>query len=269
MLLKHVKSLSSLLILVVFSCKTDVNNQGVFIDKQHSPKQELTNDQQQIDTLLTDNHQQKTISMDTSAIERIMIAAGLVNIQIIDSSIHVDVRYATTNNFMGKVLYENYHKVYLQKVVAERLKKAQTYLKSIDSTYSLLVFDGARPRSVQQAMWDAMDSIPVRERIKFLSNPAHGSIHNYGCAVDLTILDLKTGELLDMGAGYDDIRKIAYPRYEAHYLEMGQLTPQQVTHRKLLRKVMRKGGFWVIQTEWWHFNAFSRKKAKELFQPIE
>ncbi|PKR81757.1 peptidase M15 [Brumimicrobium salinarum] len=198
-----------------------------------------------------------------------MIAAGLVDIQKIDSTIHIDVKYATKDNFMGQVLYKNYPKVYLQKVVAERLSKAQKALQEIDPTLTLLVFDGTRPRSVQQAMWDALDTIPFSERVKFVSNPANGSIHNYGCAVDLTIANKFSKNPLDMGAGYDDLRKIAYPRHEDRFLKSGALTEVQVQNRKLLRQVMRAGGFWVIQTEWWHFNAFSRKKAKELFEIIE
>lgn len=204
-----------------------------------------------------------------SAIEQQLIDAGLVDIQSIDSTIRVDVKYATTDNFMGRVIYADFHKVYLQPKVAERLGKAQKTLQDIDSTLTLLVFDGARPRSVQQEMWDAMDTIPFHERIKFLSNPANGSIHNYGCAVDLTIMNKETGEWLDMGAGYDDLKKIAYPRHEAKFLGLGELSKEQVKNRKLLRQVMKGGGFWVIQTEWWHFNAYTRDKAKELYEIIE
>ncbi len=204
-----------------------------------------------------------------SELEKKMIKAGLVDIQSVDSTLQVDVKYATTDNFMKRVLYEGYDKVYLQAEVAERLSKAQKALQKIDSALTLLVFDGTRPLSVQQEMWDALDSIPVNERVKFVSNPKNGSIHNYGCAVDLTIMNKNTGEWLDMGAGYDDLRKIAYPRHERKFLASGELSPLQVENRKLLRKVMKTGGFWVIETEWWHFNAFSRNKAKELFEIVK
>lgn len=204
-----------------------------------------------------------------SPLEQKMIDAGLVDIQTVDTTILVDVKYATMDNFMNRILYAGYDKVYLQPVVAERLSKAQKALQAIDSTLSLVVFDGTRPRSIQQEMWDALDTIPFRERVKFVSNPANGSIHNYGSAVDLSIMDMKTGWWLDMGAGYDDLRKIAYPRHEEKFLASGELTQAQVDNRKLLRKVMRAGGFWVIETEWWHFNAFSREKAKERFDIVE
>jgi len=211
----------------------------------------------------------KIIKTEKSELEKRLIQAGLIDVQALDSSIEVDVKYATKDNFMGSVLYDGYDKVYLQPEVAERLSKAQKALQSIDSLLTLLVFDGTRPRSVQQEMWEALDSIPFKERIKFVSNPKNGSIHNYGAAVDLTIMNKYSGVLLDMGADYDDLRKIAYPRQEEKFLASGELTELQVQNRKLLRKVMRAGGFWVIETEWWHFNAFSRKKAHEMFEIVE
>ena len=113
----------------------------------------------------------------------------LVDIQTLDSSIRVDLKYATNDNFMKKRLYFDIDKAYLQKVIAQRFVKCNTYLKKLHPNYRLLVYDAARPRSIQQAMWDALDTIPVKERTKFVSNPANGSVHNYAAAVDLTICD--------------------------------------------------------------------------------
>ena len=192
----------------------------------------------------------------------------LLDIQSLDSSIRVDLKYATTDNFMKKRLYFDIDKAYLQKVIAQRFIKCNTYLKTLHPNYSLLVYDAARPRSIQQAMWDALDSIPVKERTKFVSNPANGSVHNYAAAVDLTICD-KYGNVLDMGAGYDDIRLIAYPSKEVYYLKKGLLTKKQVENRKLLRKVMTSQGFINIPTEWWHFNGVTRKQAKVQFAILE
>jgi D-alanyl-D-alanine dipeptidase len=188
----------------------------------------------------------------------------LVDIQVIDPTIKIDLKYASSDNFMKKKLYFDINKLYLQKEVALRLSLAQKYLKSLHPTYSLLVYDGARPLSVQQAMWDALDSIPVRERTKFVSNPASGSVHNYAAAVDLTICDAK-GEPLDMGAGYDDIRRIAYPRFEAEFLKSKQLTQTHISNRELLRMVMKSQKFVNIATEWWHFNAFSIKEVRKKY----
>lgn len=192
----------------------------------------------------------------------------LVNIQTLDSTIQVDLKYATTDNFMKKRLYFDIDNAYLQKTIAQRLVKCNTYLKTINSNYRLLVYDAARPRSIQQAMWDALDTIPVKERTKFVSNPANGSVHNYAAAVDLTICD-KNGKALDMGAGYDDIRLIAYPSKEDYFLKKGLLTSKQINNRKLLRKVLTSQGFINIPTEWWHFNGVSRKQAKTLYTILE
>lgn len=200
-------------------------------------------------------------------LENRLINMGLVNIQDVDSTLLIDVRYSSLNNFMKEDVYTDLESIYLQKTVAIDLKKCNTYLKTIDSSLVLLVYDGVRPRSVQQKMWDVLD-MPISEKTKFVSNPKNGSIHNYGCAVDLTIATID-GDTLDMGAGYDDVRKIAYPRHEAKYLKSGALTVDQVENRKLLRKVMKKGGFYNIQTEWWHFNRYNRNKAKSLFKIVE
>jgi D-alanyl-D-alanine dipeptidase len=207
--------------------------------------------------------------LEISTLEKKFIDSGLVDIQNVDSSIQIDLKYTTTNNFVGIDLYGKLQKVYLQPEIASRLKVVQESLRTIDSSLSLLIYDGTRPRSVQQKMWEALDSIPVNQRVKFVSNPRNGSIHNYGCAVDLTIVNIKTGDILDMGAGFDDPRRIAYPKFEKEFLKSGELTQEQVNNRYLLRKVMRKGGFWVLPTEWWHFNGYSRDKAKEKFFPIE
>lgn len=256
-------------VLILFSCTSNDSKESSAVQKEHSQNdshKEIWNTDAPVDEL---DKEVESTKVKISALEEKMIAAGLVDIQSVDSTIHVDVKYATEDNFMGEVLYRDYHKVYLQPVVAERLSKAQKALQKIDPTLTLLVFDGTRPRSVQQEMWDALDTIPFNERVKFVSNPVNGSIHNYGCAVDLTIMNKYSKGWLDMGAGYDDLRKIAYPRHEEKFLKTGELTTLHVQNRKLLRQVMKVGGFWVIETEWWHFNAYSRKKADELFKIVE
>lgn len=210
----------------------------------------------------------KIISNPNSSFKKQIRSSNLVDILEINPSIQVDLKYATTDNFMHQRLYFNIDKLYLQRDVAERLSKVQNYLKKLHPSYSLLVYDGVRPLSVQQKMWDALDSIPVAQRTKFVSNPANGSIHNYGAAVDLTICD-ENGKALDMGADYDDIREIAYPSKEAFYLANGELSFTQIANRKLLRKVMQSQGFRNIPSEWWHFNACSRIEAKIKYELIK
>ena len=185
----------------------------------------------------------------------------LVSVDYFNKNIWWELKYATKNNFMHRVLYDTLNKVYVQIDVARRLAKSQEYLTGRNANYHLLVYDGLRPSSVQWEMWNALDTIPVLERGRFVSNPRNGSVHNYGAAVDLTICN-QVRKPLDMGAGYDDIRKIAYPSLESEFLAKGEITQQQIDNRKLLRRALKSQGFSNIPTEWWHFNAFPRPVVK-------
>lgn len=215
-----------------------------------------------------ENELESETTMEDSCVDSILLTLSIVDVQSIDSTIQVDLKYASTDNFTKEQLYFTIKKMYLQKDVAERIAKCQQYLKTLYPSYSLLLYDGLRPVQVQQRMWDALDTIPVAQRGKFVSNPKNHSVHNYGAAIDLTIVD-ENGIPLDMGAGYDDIRKIAYPSLEAQFLESGELKIVQVENRKLLRKVMRNQGFINIPSEWWHFNAYSRNEVKRKYQVLE
>jgi D-alanyl-D-alanine dipeptidase len=202
-----------------------------------------------------------------SDLELILIEAGLVDIQELDSSIYIDIKYSSTDNFMKMDMYGDFEKAYLQADVALKLSKAQQYLKEELPAYSLLVYDGVRPRSVQQMIWDSL-KMPFHEKTKFVSNPKNGSIHNYGAAVDLTIVD-GNQQIIDMATPYDFIGKLAYPRLEQTLLSEGKISQEQINNRTLLRKVMKKAGFFGIQTEWWHFNSCTRNEAKLKYEAIE
>lgn len=182
--------------------------------------------------------------------------------------IKVELKYATNDNFMKQVLYTIWKDAYVQKSVGQKLLRAQNRLTALKPGYHLLVYDAARPLSVQVLMWNGLDTMPVKERMKFVSPPSSRSLHNFACALDLTICD-ENGVPLDMGAGFDDPRKIAYPSMEAKFLSEGKLTETHIANRKLLRKVMSFGGFSGISTEWWHFNAYSKKEAMSKFAVIE
>ena len=202
-----------------------------------------------------------------SLIEVQMESIGLVDVASVDSTLLVDLRYSTTNNFTGRDLYGDLNRCYLQKDVAEKLAKAQAELRRRFPYYGLLVFDGARPVSIQRYMWDSISFLPG-ERQKYLSNPENRSLHNYGAAVDLTIIDAQ-GRELDMGTPYDFFGEMAHPREEEHFFESGQLTESQVANRMLLREVMRAAGFTGIETEWWHFNSTSRANAAVTYPLVE
>ncbi len=196
-----------------------------------------------------------------------VLPEGLIDVQQINAAIQIDLKYTTTDNFLRERLYTSLQKAYLQKDVALRLSEVQKELSRQYPGYQLLIYDAVRPVSVQEKMWKALDSLPIKERIKFVSNPKNLSLHNLGAAIDLTILDAN-GEALDMGAGFDDIRKIAYPSLEDSFLKVGQLTPLQVQNRQILRSAMLRQGFRQLPTEWWHFNACSREEAKRKYKVL-
>jgi len=192
---------------------------------------------------------------------------GLIDVQSLNKDIFCELKYATDYNFMGFQLYKSIKRPYLQPDVAERLSKCQDYLSNLDSSLHLLIYDAARPVSVQKLMWDALDTIPPVHRGKYVSNPGHRSLHNMGAAVDITICNTE-GVPLDMGAGFDEFAEIAYPRMEYHFLKNGELSQQQYDNRLLLRKVMKSQRFRQLQTEWWHYNAYSREVAKAKYKAL-
>ena len=219
--------------------------------------------------LLIDKNAQKNKPKDTNNffISNENLKKSIVDVQSINPNIKIELKYATTDNFMRIKLYETINRAYLQKDVAQRLASCQKYLETINPGYSLLIYDAIRPVSVQQKMWDALDSLPPDERSKFVSNPQNRSNHNFGAAIDLTICD-ENNKPLDMGAGYDDIREIAYPRLEKKFLKSGELKAFHIANRELLRKVMRSQNFTNITTEWWHFNACSREEATKKYKVL-
>jgi zinc D-Ala-D-Ala dipeptidase len=199
--------------------------------------------------------------------EQGLVKAGLVDVQQVDKSLLVDLKYSTTDNFVGLDVYGDLERAYLQPEVARKLAKAHTYLRAKHPDLRLLVYDAARPRSIQQILWDTLQ-VPLAEKPKYVANPQSGSVHNFGAAVDLT-LARADGQPLDMGTPFDYFGELAYPTKEAEMLRLGRLNREQVQNRQLLRQVMRRAGFSGLETEWWHFNALSREQAKERYGIIE
>ena len=167
-------------------------------------------------------------------------APDLVDLATLDPAIRFDIRYATTNNFLGSVFYSTAH-AFLQRPAAEAMLRAHQRLRALG--YGLLIHDGYRPWYVTKTFWDAT---PPGERW-MVANPVHGSRHNRGCAVDLTIYDLRTGKPLDMGGTYDEATERSYPDYPV-------TTDLQRWRRELLRRVMEDEGFTRNFDEWWHFD---------------
>ncbi|MEN8927744.1 MAG: M15 family metallopeptidase [Flavobacteriales bacterium] len=204
--------------------------------------------------------------LNSIGLESYLRSFYLVDIQEVEPNIRVDLKYSTTDNFVGIDMYGDLDKAFAHIDLAHKLKKAYSYLQQEDSSLTLLVFDCVRPVFVQQKMWDTL-VMPIREKTKFLSNPKNRSIHNYGAAVDISITS-KNGKELDMGTPFDFIGKLAHPREERRLLKEGKLTQKQVKNRVLLRKVMKKAGFFNIQTEWWHWNSCSRNTAKRKYKLV-
>ncbi|MCA6363800.1 MAG: M15 family metallopeptidase [Bacteroidetes bacterium] len=193
-----------------------------------------------------------------------LLSAGLVNIQQIAPEVLVELKYSTTDNFLGFDVYGDLNTAFLQPDVAAKLAAAQKALAQLHPGYRLLVYDAARPLGIQQKMWDTLRHRPL-DRSKYVSNPANGgSLHNYGAAVDLTIAD-SLGLPLDMGSPYDFFGIESHPAHEAELLAAGKLTEAQIENRKLLRRVMRSAGFFGITSEWWHFNSCTRAVAQEKY----
>ncbi|MCK8493339.1 M15 family metallopeptidase [Spirosoma sp. RP8] len=209
-------------------------------------------------------------STDAAAqeVEQAMIKQGLVDVQKIDPTILVELKYSTTDNFVGKDVYGDLTRAYMQPMAAKKLASASQYLQSKHPDLRLLVYDAARPRSAQWNLWNALPNMTENERQKYVADPRKGSIHNYGCAVDLTVAT-KDGKPLDMGTKYDFFGELAYPSRENELLKAGKLTQKQIDNRQILRTAMRQGGFSPIEFEWWHFNALSREKAKMAFRIVD
>ena len=166
--------------------------------------------------------------------------ADLVELTALDPRIRLDIRYASTRNFLGTPLYSQ-ARAFMQRPAAEALARVQRSLAS--EGYGLLVHDAYRPWYVTRIFWDAM---PARLH-RYVADPAEGSRHNRGCAVDLTLYELKSGREVEMPSLYDEATERAYPTYAGG-------SARQRRMRDLLRRHMEAEGFTVYEFEWWHFD---------------
>jgi zinc D-Ala-D-Ala dipeptidase len=181
--------------------------------------------------------------------------ADFVELTSLDSTLRLDIRYATANNFVGRPVYD-VARAFLQRPAAAALVRAHRALAA--RGYGLLIFDGYRPWRVTKLFWEVT---PESQRA-FVADPREGSKHNRGCAVDLSLYDLRTGAEVAMPSGYDDFTEKASPGYAGG-------TPEQRRTRDLLRAAMEKEGFTVETNEWWHFNYRDWKSYPILDIPFE
>jgi D-alanyl-D-alanine dipeptidase len=171
---------------------------------------------------------------------RSFLKPDLVELITLDLTIKLDIRYATTNNFMSTPFYSQ-ARAFLQRPTAEALVRVNHKLKPLG--YGLIVYDGYRPWYVTKMFWDAT---PVDKK-QYVADPKQGSRHNRGCAVDLSLYDLKSGRESEMPSGYDEMSARAHREYRGG-------TEEERQRRDLLRRMMETEGFAVYQNEWWHFD---------------
>jgi D-alanyl-D-alanine dipeptidase len=167
-------------------------------------------------------------------------SADLVELVKLDPTLKLDIRYATSNNFMGRPMYTE-ARAFLQRPAAEALVRANSKLKP--QGYGLLIFDGYRPWSVTKLFWDAT---PEDKKI-FVADPKQGSRHNRGCAVDLSMFNLQTGKEVEMPGDYDEMSDRSHINYAGG-------TDEQRRLRDLLRSAMEAEEFAVYEPEWWHYD---------------
>jgi len=199
-------------------------------------------------------------------LEKHMLNSGVVDIQIIDSTLKANIINATTDNMLGFNSYDCLTKCYLQYDAAIKLKKAQNILKQKYPKYSLMILEGTRPRSVQQKMYNVVKNSVLKH---YVAEPSKGSMHNYGTAVDITIVDDKNKELK---MGQPDPRKkiIGKSGIEIKlFIFLNKPNKKEMTNRKVLNDVMVKAGFRPISYEWWHFDAFPKDYVRKTFKIIE
>jgi len=165
----------------------------------------------------------------------------------------VDLRYVGMRNFVGRDLYGTLDCAWLHRLAAEGLERSAALLALEAPGHRLLILDALRPHRVQVQLWDHLDGTGLRQ---YVADPARGSIHSFGMA-------------LDMGSGFDEMTELSHPKLEAQHLASGALTPAQLQHRELLRRVLTLGNFNGIDNEWWHFDMLDRQHVRQHFTRID
>lgn len=200
-----------------------------------------------------------------SKLEQKLVSEGMIEVQSHVPTVWVELKYSTTDNFTKTILYDDLERAYLHPVAIEKLKKAVDNLKQAAPSLSFIIYDAARPQSVQYKMYETVRNTPYAS---YVAEPTRTGLHNYGMAIDLTLCD-EFGNPLDMGTAFDFFGKAAAIRDEEGLIKQGLLTKEQVKNRRLLRKVMTYAGFQTVKGEWWHFNAVPLLQAKSNYKLLK
>lgn len=179
-------------------------------------------------------------AQNSPPVEANKLEADLIELNKLDRSIKLDIRYATSDNFVGRAIYPE-ARAFLQRPAAEAVVRVHKLLKK--EGLGLVIYDGYRPWAITKLFWEV---VRVDQR-QFVADPAKGSKHNRGCAVDLSIIDLKSGKSVPMPSGYDEFNERASPDYKGG-------TDEERANRDKLRRLMEAEGFTVNSSEWWHFD---------------
>jgi len=184
------------------------------------------------------------------------------------AGVAVDLRYAGCNNFAGRILYGGLDCAWLREEAAVGLIDSARWLALRRPGWRLLVLDALRPQRVQEAIWADVAGTPDAA---YFADPAVGSMHSYGMAVDVTLLDARGREAgaAEMGSGFDEMSEASHPALHAEHLASGRLSAAQVGLRELLREAMAAGGFAGITTEWWHFDHGPREHVRRQYPRVE
>jgi len=180
------------------------------------------------------------------------------------AGIAVELRYATPDNFAGRDLYNPLDCAWLHRDAAAALEQAVAWLARQRPGYQLLILDALRPQRVQEQLWETLQGTDL---LGYIAEPVRGSIHSFGMALDLTIID-ETGRELDMGTAFDDLSERSQPALETLMLERGELTRAQCDNRHLLRNAMLLAGFYGINSEWWHFDCGDRQHVRRTYTRV-
>ena len=193
---------------------------------------------------------------------------GLVDIASIDPSIKVELKYGTTDNFMHRVMYSMSDRAFAEENLARDVSAAQQLLKTINPSLSIIVYDAARPISIQRMMFDSVKGTPSE---RYVANPydkIRGGYHKYGLAVDIAIVD-EQGKMLDFGTGYDSFSELAHPGNEAVLVNKGLISMQAYENRMLLYYITAKQGLLPYEFEWWHYQLVQRDEDKQRYRLLD
>ncbi len=171
--------------------------------------------------------------------------------------VSLDLKYATADNFMNFDVYQGFDRCFVAPAAYEMFMRACQELKRKHPTLKFLIWDALRPRSIQAQFYSHLEGTPFQN---YVAPPYPGSLHNFGMAMDLTLME-KDGDALDMGTGFDDFRDLAQPKLEEQFLKTGELTQLQFSNRMILRSLLEDQGFKVLEHEWWHFNALPKDQV--------